>query len=199
MTNWSLKKKEFISVEKFLVARRFMYWQVYLHKTGVVAEQLLMRILKRAKELVQQNIQLNCSDALFYFLNTEINSKSFNTETLTIFSKLDDYDIISAMKDWQNHDDFVLSNLCQMIIKRDLLKIKLKNKPIKNSDLKIHSEALINKYNITKQEADYFVFKGELINQAYENKTQKINILFKSGKIKDIVKASDQLNLKALE
>lgn len=193
-----IEEKGILSVEKFLVARRFMYWQVYLHKTSVVAEQLLMRILKRAKELVQQGVKLNCSDALFYFLFSEINAETFNSETLTVFSKLDDYDIVAAMKDWQNNDDFVLSNLCQMILERRLLKIKLKNKSIKISDLKLHIETLIKKHNISKHEADYFVFKGELINQAYENKTQKINILFKSGKIKDIVKASDQLNLKAL-
>lgn len=193
-----VEEKGMLSVEKFLVARRFMYWQVYLHKTSVVAEQLLMRILKRAKELVHQDTKLNCSDALFYFLKTEINSESFNAETLMIFSKLDDYDIVAAMKDWQNHDDFVLSNLCQMILERDLLKIKVKNKPIKTSELKIHTEALMKKYQITKLEADYFVFQGQLTNQAYENKTQKIKILFKTGKIKDIVKASDHLNLKAL-
>ena len=193
-----IEEKGILSVEKFLIARRFMYWQVYLHKTGVVAEQLLMRILKRAKELVQQQVELKCSDALFYFLNTEINTNSFNTETLTIFSKLDDYDIVAAMKDWQNHDDFVLSNLCQMILDRNLLKVKLKSKPFKLSDLKIYKEALIEEYNISKHEASYFVFKGKITNQAYQNNFQKINILFKSGKIKDIVKASDQLNLKAL-
>jgi uncharacterized protein len=193
-----VEEKGILSVEKFLIARRFMYWQVYMHKTGVVAEQLLMGTLRRAKELVQQGVKLNCSDALFYFLFSEINAENFNVETLTVFSKLDDYDIVAALKDWQNHDDFVLSNLCQMILDRNLLKIKLKNKPIKSSDLKMHSDALIKKHNITKHEADYFVFKGELINQAYQNKTQKISILFKSGKIKDIVKASDQLNLKAL-
>ena len=193
-----IEEKGILSVEKFLIARRFMYWQVYLHKTGVVAEQLLMRILKRAKELVQKQVELKCSDALFYFLNTEINTNSFNTETLTIFSKLDDYDIVAAMKDWQNHDDFVLSNLCQMILDRNLLKVKLKSKPFKTSDLKIHKEALIEEYNISKHEAFYFVFKGKITNQAYQNNFQKINILFKSGKIKDIVKASDQLNLKAL-
>ena len=193
-----IEEKGILSVEKFLIARRFMYWQVYLHKTGVVAEQLLMRILKRAKELVQKQVELKCSDALFYFLNTEINTNSFNTETLTIFSKLDDYDIVAAMKDWQNHDDFVLSNLCQMILDRNLLKVKLKSKPFKLSDLKIHKEALIEEYNISKHEASYFVFKGKITNQAYQNNFQKINILFKSGKIKDIVKASDQLNLKAL-
>lgn len=193
-----VEEKGILSVEKFLIARRFMYWQVYMHKTGVVAEQLLVGILKRAKELVHKGVKLKCSDPLFYFLSSEINAENFNAETLVIFSKLDDYDIIAALKDWQNHDDFVLSNLCQMILERNLLKIKLKNKPIKALDLKTHIDALIKKHNITKHEAAYFVFQGELINQAYQNKTQKINVLLKSGKIKDIVKASDQLNLKAL-
>ncbi|WP_299109794.1 HD domain-containing protein [uncultured Winogradskyella sp.] len=193
-----VEEKGILSVEKFLIARRFMYWQVYMHKTGVVAEQLLMGVLKRAKELVQQGVKLNCSDALFYFLFSEINGESFTNETLMVFSKLDDYDIVAALKDWQNHDDFVLSNLCQMILDRNLLKVKLKNKAIKPSELKAHSDALIKKHNISKHEASYFVFHGELTNQAYQNKFQKINILFKSGKVKDIVKASDQLNLKAL-
>ncbi|WP_179347751.1 HD domain-containing protein [Winogradskyella pacifica] len=193
-----VEEKGVLSVEKFLVARRFMYWQVYLHKTGVVAEELLMRVLKRAKELVHQNVKLKCSDALFYFLNSEINAESFNDDTLVIFSQLDDYDIVAAMKDWQNHDDFVLSNLCQMILERRLLKIKIKSKVFKESELKSHFEALVERYNISKSEAEYFVFQGELSNQAYENKAQKINILFKSGKIRDIVKASHQLNLKAL-
>jgi len=193
-----LEEKGILSVEKFLVARGFMYWQVYLHKTGVVAEQLLVRILKRAKELVSQGVKLNCSKALFYFLDSEINAESFNVETLAIFSKLDDYDVVAAMKDWQNSDDFVLSNLCQMILERNLLKIKLKNKPINESELKMYSDSLIKKFNISEAEAEYFVFQGKLVNQAYENKFQKIKILFKSGKIKDIIKVSDQLNLKAL-
>lgn len=193
-----IEEKGIYSVEKFLVARRFMYWQVYLHKTGLVAEQLLTRILKRAKELVNLGAELNCSEALFFFLNTERGGDRFNNETLAIFAKLDDYDIVSAMKDWQSHDDFVLSNLCEMIINRDLLKIKLKNKPIKSSELIAHSNLIMDKYNISKAEADYFVFQGEITNQAYQNKKQNINIMLKSGKIKDIVKVSDQLNLKAL-
>ncbi|MFC0605635.1 HD domain-containing protein [Winogradskyella pulchriflava] len=193
-----VEEKGIYSVEKFLVARRFMYWQVYLHKTGVVAEQLLMRILKRAKELVGAGEELRCSDALMYFMQSVINTESFNSETLSVFSKLDDYDIVAAMKDWQSHKDFVLSNLCKMIIDRDLLKIKMKNKSIKTSELMIHTKALMAKYNISKAEADYFVFYGEITNLAYQNKKQHINILLKSGKIKDITKASDQLNLKAL-
>ncbi|MDB9783201.1 HD domain-containing protein [Winogradskyella sp.] len=193
-----IEEKGIYSVEKFLVARRFMYWQVYLHKTGLVAEQLLTRVLKRAKELVDKGANLNCSTALSYFLESDTSHQSFTEETLSVFAKLDDYDIVSAMKDWQYHDDFVLSNLCQMIINRDLLKIKLKNKPIDYAALETHCNALVNKHQITKHEADYFVFKGKITNQAYQIKKQKINILLKSGKIKDITKVSDQLNLKAL-
>ena len=193
-----VEEKGIYSVEKFLIARRFMYWQVYLHKTGVVAEQLLTQTLKRAKELVEKGEVLVCSEALSYFLNSQISNANFDDDVLDVFSKLDDYDIISAMKNWQNHDDFVLSNLCEMIINRDLLKIKIKNKPSKNSDLQSNVEALMTKYNITKAEAEYFVFSGEITNIAYQQKKQHINILLKSGKTKDIVKASDQLNLKAL-
>ncbi len=193
-----VEEKGIYSVEKFLVARRFMYWQVYLHKTGVVAEQLLMRILKRAKELVELGNTLNCSKALLFFLKSDVNRQSFNAETLAIFAQLDDYDIVAAMKGWQNHEDFVLQNLCQMILNRDLLKIKIKNKPIKTSELVTHANALMDKYNISKAEADYFVFYDEITNLAYQNKKAPINILLKSGKIKTIVKASDQLNLKAM-
>ncbi|GAB4163878.1 MAG: HD domain-containing protein [Winogradskyella sp.] len=193
-----VEEKGIYSVEKFLVARRFMYWQVYLHKTGMVAEQLLTRTLKRAKELVQKGEQLNCSQPLQFFLTSEVNLKNFDSDTLAVFAKLDDYDIVAAMKLWRDHNDFVLRNLCEMIIDRDLLKIKMKNKPIKVSDLKMHHTALMDKYSISKEEADYFVFAGEITNIAYQNKKENINILLKSGKIKDIVKASDQLNLKAL-
>ncbi|WP_299122904.1 HD domain-containing protein [uncultured Winogradskyella sp.] len=193
-----IEEKGIYSIEKFLVARRFMYWQVYLHKTGLVAEQLLTRILKRAKELVSSGVELNCSKALLYFLNSEINGDHFNDKTLGIFAQLDDYDIVSAMKDWQNHNDFVLSNLCEMIVNRDLLKIKLKKKPILSSELIAHSNLIMDKYKISKTEADYFVFKGKISNQAYENKKQQISILLKSGKIKDIAKVIDQLDLKGL-
>jgi HD superfamily phosphohydrolase len=193
-----IEEKGIYSVEKFLVARRLMYWQVYLHKTSLVAEQLLTRMLKRAKELVNNGVELKASRALSYFLNNEVSLDNFNNDTLEIFSKLDDYDIISAMKEWQAHDDFVLRNLSDMIINRDLLKIKLKNKKIKKEELQKHTEALIDKYKITKHEADYFVFMGDISNQAYQLKNQHINILLKTGKIEDIVKASDQLNLKAL-
>jgi len=193
-----IEEKGIYSVEKFLVARRLMYWQVYLHKTGLVAEQLLTRMLKRAKELVTNGVKLNASTALRYFLENDISINEFDTNTLNVFAQLDDTDIIAAMKEWQFHSDFVLRNLCEMIVNRDLLKIKLKKKSINKNRKLVHINKLKEKYKITEEEANYFVFTGKISNQAYEQNSEDINILFKSGKIQDIVKASDQLNLKAL-
>lgn len=193
-----VEEKGVYSVEKFLTARRLMYWQVYLHKTSVVAEQLLIRVLQRAKELTKQGHVLKSSSALDFFLKNDINKKNFNSKALDAFSKLDDYDIISAMKEWQFYDDYVLKNLCDMIINRTLLKVKIKNKPIKPENLTKHVSNLITKYNLSKEEAKYFVFNGKITNQAYQLKKQNINILYKSGKIADIVKVSDLLNSKVL-
>lgn len=193
-----IEEKGIYSVEKFIIARRLMYWQVYLHKTGLVAEQLLIRVLQRAKELHNLGHKLQSSGALMYFLENKISIDNFNDETLQVFSQLDDFDIVSAMKEWQSHEDFVLSKLCKMIINRDLLKIKLKNKKIKVNSLKKHIDAITEEYRISEDEAKYFVFQGSISNQAYQLNTKSINILHKSGKIEDIVKASDQLNLKAL-
>ncbi|MCB4797657.1 HD domain-containing protein [Neotamlana laminarinivorans] len=196
--NLVVEEKGIYSVEKFIIARRLMYWQVYLHKTSLVAEQLLIRVLKRAKELNDEGVEINASESVMFFLNNKITLNDFNNETIEVFSRLDDYDIVSAMKQWQYHHDFVLSSLCGMIINRHLLKIKVKKKPIKASTLKKHQKEIIFKYNITEKEAAYFVFTGSISNQAYQLNTKGINILHKSGKIEDIVKASDQLNLKAL-
>ncbi len=193
-----VEEKGTYSVEKFLLARRLMYWQVYLHKTGVVAEQLLIRVLKRAKELVEEGKTLYGSSALQYFLNNQITAENFSAETLHIFSQLDDYDILSAMKEWVHHEDFVLRNLCQMIINRDLLKIKLKKKEPKQERLREHIKKLKERHNISEEEARYFVFSGEISNLAYKKEDEKIHILYKSGKITDVVKASDHFNLKAL-
>ncbi|PSG88248.1 HD domain-containing protein [Aurantibacter aestuarii] len=196
--NLVIEYKGIYSLEKFLLARRLMYWQVYLHKTSLVAEQLIIRVLKRAKQLSKVGEQLNASKPLSYFLNNEISLDNFNDTALSYFAQLDDYDIISALKEWQHHSDFVLSNLCQMIINRNLLKIKLKKKPIKKELFEKHLNKLIKKHNVSKEEAAFFVFTGQVSNQAYHEKKQNISILYKTGKTEDIVKASDQLNLKAL-
>ncbi|MCM4156082.1 HD domain-containing protein [Gramella sp. AN32] len=193
-----VEEKGIYSVEKFLIGRRLMYWQVYLHKTSLVAEQLLIRVLKRAKELIGQDGELEASEPLLYFLNNKIRLNNFDLNTIDHFARLDDYDVISAMKNWVSHDDFVLSNLSEMIINRNLLKVKIKKK--KPSDAKLGSKmiALQKKYSITEKEAAYFVFDGEIANLAYKNEIDNINILQKNGKICDVVKVSDQFNLEAL-
>ena len=193
-----VEEKGIYSVEKFIIARRFMYWQVYLHKTGLAAEQLLIRVLQRAKELHQKGHILEASKPLLYFLENKITMANFNEDALDVFAELDDYDIISAMKHWQHSTDFVLRHLSNMIINRNLLTIKLKNKSVKKQDLEPYIEKLVNTYGISKKEAHYFVFKGSISNQAYQHNHKGINILHKSGNIEDIVEASDQLNLKAL-
>lgn len=193
-----IEEKGIYSVEKFLMARRFMYWQVYLHKTGLVAEQLLIRILKRAKELLDKGQTMDCSEHLLFFMEHKIRKDQFDANTLEKFSSLDDVDVLSAIKKWQNHDDFVLSSLCQMILNRKLLTIKLKDKPIAPEKIESHLNETSNKYGISKHEATYFVFSGKIQNRAYNHEKQNINILKKSGKLKDVAKASDQLNLAAL-
>ena len=175
--NLVIEYKGIYSLEKFLLARRLMYWQVYLHKTSLVAEQLIIRVLKRAKQLSKAGEQLNASKPLNYFLNYEISLDNFNDTALSYFSQLDDYDIISALKEWQHHSDFVLSNLCQMIINRNLLKIKLKKKPIKKELFEKHIGKLMTKHKVSREEAAFFVFTGQVSNQAYHEKKQNISNL----------------------
>src|SRR5690606_10193088 len=194
----AIEEKGIYSVEKFLVARRLMYWQVYLHKTGLAAEQLLIRVLQRAKELVSEGVDLKASTALEYFLTNKVEIQHFDASVLDIFSRLDDYDIISAMKEWQFHDDFVLSRLCTMILNRDLLKIKYRKKPFPEKKLEKHIDLFKEKYDVPEETARYFVFTGKVENLAYSMDKENIHILMKSGKISDVVKASDLLNLKAL-
>jgi len=191
-------EKGIYSVENFLVARRLMYWQVYLHKTGIVAEQLLVRVLKRAKQLTAQGVELHASKNLQFFLKNNITLDSFSEEVLDTFSKLDDYDIVSAMKVWVESDDFVLKNLSAMLLNRDLLKVKVKSKPYLDKKVKSKREKLKDKYQLSEEEAAYFVFSGTLQNQAYSMEKETINLLLKNGKIIDVAKASDQLNLEAL-
>jgi len=193
-----IEEKGIYSVEKFLVARRLMYWQAYLHKTSVVAELILTKILKRAKELTQKGIQLPCSESLQFFMQNKISLSDFDKSVLDKFSYLDDYDVMGAIKSWQFHDDFVLQSLCRMILNRDLLKIQMTDdKPNKENLLAIKNK-YISLAKISDKEADYFVFKGKLKNQAYSKSSEPIRILKKDKTIEDVVEASDQLHLKAL-
>ena len=193
-----IEEKGIYSVEKFLIARRLMYWQAYLHKTSVVAELTLTKILKRAKELTQKGVNLNCSEPLSFFLNHKITMVSFDENVLKIFALLDDYDVLGAIKSWQFHTDFVLSSLCKMIINRDLLKIVMLDEKPDTEKLDDLKSKLVALYPITEKEVAYFVFKGKLKNQAYNKESEPISMLKKDGTIESLVDSSDQLQVKAL-
>ncbi|MGK0413323.1 MAG: HD superfamily phosphohydrolase [Polaribacter sp.] len=192
-----IEQKGIYSVEKFLVARRLMYWQVYLHKTGLVAENILVNVLKRAKELAETGSDLFASTSLKYFLYNQINKENFTNETLEMFSNLDDYDILSAIKEWTNHSDKVLSLLSKMIVDRKLLRVEIQKDFFDDLQIRKKRDKFAKRLGISKDEINYFVFTQEITNQAY-NLNEPIFILNKKGKIKDIAKASDQLNLQAL-
>ncbi|MDC7998268.1 HD domain-containing protein [Gilvibacter sediminis] len=191
-----VESKAIYSVEKFLVARRLMYWSVYLHKTGLAAEQVLIRVLQRAKELISKGDQLQASEPLMFFLKRD--SDVFEQEALAHFARMDDHDIIQALKGWCDHKDPVLSKLSNMILDRDLPKVKLKNKKPKNAEVDKKREALAKAWGISMEDTNYFIFDGKVTNRAYRSDSENINLLSKNGKLIDVAKASDQLNLKAL-
>ncbi|WP_396185782.1 HD domain-containing protein [Flavobacterium sp.] len=193
-----IEEKGIYSVEKFLMSRRLMYWQVYLHKTSLVAELILTKVLKRAKQLTEKGVILPCSEPLMFFMKNKITLETFDSETLNLFSQLDDFDIISALKSWQKQDDFVLSSLSKMIINRDLLKIKVSEEKVSNEELHRLKERFVLENDITLAETNYFIFKGKIKNQAYSKEAEPIRILKKDKTIEDVVEASDQLNLKSL-
>lgn len=193
-----IEEKGIYSVEKFLMARRLMYWQAYLHKTSLVAELILTKVLKRAKELTQKGIVLPCSKPLLFFMQHKVELDEFDSIVLNEFSQLDDYDIISALKNWQFNDDFILSSLSKMIINRDLLKIKLSSEKFPIEEIQQLLDRFSKENAISQQDANYFIFKGKIKNQAYSKDAEPIRILKKDKTIEDIVEASDQSNLKAL-
>ncbi|WP_281638431.1 HD domain-containing protein [Flavobacterium marginilacus] len=193
-----IEEKGIYSVEKFLMSRRLMYWQVYLHKTSLAAELILTKVLKRAKELTERGMVLPCSKSLLFFMQNKVTLETFDQKTVKLFTKLDDFDIISALKEWESHDDFILSSLSRMIINRDLLKIKLTNDKVSLEELQDQKERFASQNKISLTEAGYFIFKGKIKSQAYNKLAEPIRILNKDATIEDVVEASDQLNLKSL-
>ena len=192
-----VEEKGLYSVEKFLIARRLMYWQVYLHKTSVVAEQILIRLLKRAKELVQQGQELTMSTALAFFVKNKISKNNFSQEVLEMFALLDDTDIISAMKEWQFHPDVVLSKLSKMLLNRDLLKIKVRLNDFEEQKIKRLQKLSLAK-GIEEKDMKYFVFTGVMSNRAYNPGKEIIKILTKNGRVVDLTKTSEAINLEPL-
>ncbi len=193
-----IEEKGIYSVEKFLGARRLMYWQAYLHKTSVVAELTLTKILKRAKELAQKGQVPECSKPLQFFMTHKVTLEDFDNDILDKFAQLDDFDIMSAIKTWQFHEDYVLASLSKMIINRDLLKIRMVSEKVENSEVEALKKKWLAIHPMSEKEADYFVFKGKIKNQAYNKAGEPIRILKKDRTVEDVVEASDQMNLKAL-
>jgi uncharacterized protein len=198
--NLVLEEKGIYSVEKFIVARRLMYWQVYLHKTVVAGEFMLIHILRRAKELVQKGISLFASPALLYFLVNDIQLKDFqkNKKVLDNFALLDDFDILGAIKVWQFSSDKVLSILSSNLINRRLFKIEIGKEPFSKARIEQEMKIAQEKFEITASEACYFVYSNMLTNNAYNQHEENINLLCKNGKVIDLSKASDNLNISAL-
>jgi hypothetical protein len=196
----AVEEKGIYSVEKFLIARRLMYWQVYLHKTVVAAEQLLAKILKRSRELTLAGVPVFTTPALSHFLKKPISRDAFMNEDhhLEMFASLDDTDIMAAVKVWATHNDPVLAKLCSDLVYRDLYKVDITNEPPDKQFIAGLTALAVKKYGITVHEASYFVFDDTIRNNAYNSGDGNIRILMKNGTIKDITAASDNSNLEAL-
>ena len=195
-----VEEKGIYSVEKFLVARRLMYWQVYLHKTSVAAEQLLIKILERAKRLAAEDKELFCSPALHYFLYNHVTAEEFahSDYALQQYALLDDSDILSAIKVWMSSDDRVLSALCQCFTNRRLFKGRLLDAPLTEDERQSLREQYAAQLGVSEKEAEYFFVEHVSTSNTYSEKDDSINILYKDGTIRDIADASDMLNIQTL-
>ena len=195
-----VEAKGIYSIEKFLVARRLMYWQVYLHKTSVAAEKMLMNILKRAKELANRNTDLFASPALHYFLYNEINKSNFSKsdEALHNFALLDDSDIVCAIKVWSSHSDVVLSTLSKAFTNRRLFKVEVGSQPIDTAKRENQLKQYVDHFDVDLTEAAYFMGEEIVTTDTYSPEDDSINILYKDGTVKDIADASDMLNINVL-
>src|SRR5690554_193644 len=189
-----VEEKGIQSVEKFVLARRLMYWQVYLHKTVLGAEHLIVNILKRAKELALNNVALFATPALKFFLYEQINRNEFlgNKEILPLFCQLDDDDIMSGIKVWMHHPDQILSDLCNRFLNRNLYKVKLSSQPL-HDDYERISKKLLSNGDIQEEDLHYYLFVGTTSNDTYDPDDEQIDILFKDGEVKSISKVDNAL------
>lgn len=187
--NLVVEEKAIYSIEKFLVSRRLMYWQVYLHKTVLCAEKMLQKILQRAKEIKAQAP----SPFLNIFLEGGEKIEAGVQQWLFEFCQLDDHDMMGAIKYWQMHEDKILSLLCRLLVERKLLKVKLQAEPVDQKLVQQAMEDAAYQLGISKKQAAWFVFTGEASNTTYNPKDERINILFKDGTIKDISQVDNAL------
>jgi hypothetical protein len=175
-----VEEKAIYSIEKFLVARRLMYWQVYLHKTVLAAEQMLVKIMERARV-----VEATTAGTLNSFLHPASLQHDLGT-VLQRFAGLDDIDVLMAVKLWQNHPDPILSTLCSRLLGRQLLKIRLQTTPIDEALIAEKTVALQAATGWSEADCRYMVFTGDARNTAYKTNDEQIEILFKNGSVKDI-------------
>lgn len=194
-----VEEKGILSIENFLNARRLMYWQVYLHKTTVSAERIMVNIIRRAEYLVKSGENLPASEPLLTFFRHNYTLDNFkeNIQVLHTYGQLDDSDIWGGIKLWRSHPDFILSTLAKMLLERNLFQIRLGTETIRKEQIETVREKVIQEFGILRGEASYFFSYGSVSNEAYAE-GQKINILMKSGELLDIAQASDLPNIKAL-
>lgn len=192
--------KGIYSIENFLTARRLMYWQVYLHKTAVAAEKVLVNTLLRAKELSLRGVELFASPSLSYFLCNDITEKDFkqNGEALQQFMLLDDTDIWSSMKAWSNHSDKVLACLSRCLVNRVLFKTEISSEPFDENRKREYVSTFAKKLNISENDAAYLVSTDTISTNMYNSEDDRIGIYFSDGTVKDIAEASDMLNISLL-
>lgn len=195
-----IESKGIYSVEKFIVARRLMYWQVYLHKTVLSAENTLVNILKRAKELATKGVELFATPALHQFLYNNYTKQDFltNKEVLENFAAIDDDDIMTSIKVWQSHSDFILSFLCKSMVGRHLFHIELQKEPFTDEKINELKQIILSKFTVDPKDLAYLIFSKEVKNEIYRSDKVRINIGYKNGEVKDIAEASDQLNMEVL-
>ena len=194
-----IEEKGIYSIENFLSARRLMYWQVYLHKTTVSAEKMLINLIQRAKVLATSGMAFQVTDELGFFMKETITLEDFKKDhtLLEKFLSLDDYDIWGAIKMWKKHEDYVLRSISQMFLTRNLFKINLSNEPFGSEDLEEMKIKTQRKLQIPDTDIDYFFSSGKVSNYGYLAK-DKINILTKKGKVMDVATAADLPNIKVM-
>ena len=193
-----IEEKGVYSIEKILTSRRLMYWQVYLHKTGLVSERMIINILKRAKLLSKKGEILNISSSFNFFLISDVNISNFSDSILDKFSDLDDYDFVSALKLWQNHPDFILSNLSKRLLNRNLLKIKFVDESEIISEIRVIQKKWLSKYGGDVDVMSYFVFSGSVENIGYDPMTDPVLVLHKNGNTSSLNESSNLLNIEGL-
>lgn len=195
-----VEEKGIYSIENFISARRIMYWQVYMHKTVVSSEHMLIKVLRRAKEMFQSGEELFASPFLKTFLEQEFTIEDFdtNSELLQHFALIDDNDLISAIKTWQFSEDQILAKLCQAIVSRKLFKTEISKTPFDEKYILEKQLSIQQKLGFSDEESVYFFQSEKLVNSAYNEFKKPILILSKSGVIQDLAQASDNLNISAL-